>query len=144
MYAVMFWRFPIWYFFESYSEWIDMYFRLRWFSSSDSFPVLLIDSTFLLCYLFVAIFCSKIVLFPCHLVDGMCWSIHPLLTGSFFFFVVLECSAFFVLFSFFDIFLVFLHSPVPSGLFPRDFCFICCCFFLSQAFSLSYLFCLLS
>ena len=31
----------------------------------------------LFCYvLFVPIFCSKIVLFPCHPVGGICWNIH--------------------------------------------------------------------
>ena len=52
------------------------------------------------CYiLFVPLFYSKIVLFPCNLVDGLCWCIHPpLAIGIFVVLVVLECFVLFVLF----------------------------------------------
>ena len=84
----------------------------------------------LLCYvLFLPIFCSNIVLFPCHPTVGMSSCILPLLGRifcccfgmSYFFCTVLSC---------FDIFLVFLFSPLPSDLFPQIFvCFICVAFF---------------
>ena len=85
---------------------------------SNSFPILLVHSTFLLCSLHCYIFCSKIDLFPCH----------QLLVrlGAFFYFlvefsfVILECSVLFVWFYPDSIsFLVFLFSPIPSALFRR-------------------------
>ena len=46
MYAIVAGRFPIWYIFESCSEWIEVYFRLRTSSPSNSSSTLFIDSTF--------------------------------------------------------------------------------------------------
>ena len=95
------------------------------FSPSVFLQVLL---TLFLCCLFirffsyvvlVAIFCSKIVLFPLHPVVGKTLCHLPLLVGRIFsrYFgiswlvcIVLPCL---------DIFLIFLHSPVISGLFFR-------------------------
>ena len=85
---------------------------------SNSFPILLIHSAFFY-VLLVAIFCSKIILIPLHLVVGMSSCDLPLLADRIFFrcfgmsrfvYIVLPCL---------DIFLVFLLSPVLSGLFPR-------------------------
>ena len=76
-------------------------------------------SIWLFCYvLLILISCSKIVLFPCHLVVGMSSCILSLLACrillhcfgiSCFVYIVLRCL---------NIFLIFLLSPVPSGLFP--------------------------
>ena len=87
-------------------------------SPSNSFPVLLIHSAFLLCSLRWHI-CFKIVSVLCHLIVSMCWSILPLLTdGIFFRCFGMSCYAS-ILISFLDIFLAFLLWPVPSGLFSR-------------------------
>ena len=66
MYAIITWRFPIWYFFL-----VLLWVNRCVFSPSVLLRVLLSLSIRLFCYvLFVPIFCSKIVLFPCHPVVG--------------------------------------------------------------------------
>ena len=67
---------------------------------------------------FVSIFCSEIVLFPCHPVVGMSSCILLLLAGRIFFRCFgMSCFVCIVL-SCLDIFLVFFLSPEPSDLFP--------------------------
>ena len=129
----MAWSFPIQYFL--------VLFLMNWcvFSSWVFLRVLL---TLFPCYLFillfcyvllVAIFCSKIVLFPCHSVVNISSSILPYLLveffhcfGKFYFVcIVLSCL---------DIFLVCLLSPKTSGLFPRVVCYTCAAFFCPNIF----------
>ena len=124
MYAIMVWRFPIWYFLMLF--WVNRCVfspsvLLRVFLTL--FPCCL--SIRLFCYvLLVAIFCSKIVLL---LVVGM-FSCHlPLLSGRIFF-VVLERRFVLILLPY--LFLIFLLSPLLFGLFPRILLsFFLCCFF---------------
>ena len=87
-------------------------------SSSNSFVILLTHSSFLSCFL-VAIFYTKIVRFLLHPVVGI-FSCHLLpLVGK------ISCSCFgmscfvCIVSPFLDIFLLFLFSPVLSGLFPQ-------------------------
>ena len=70
----------------------------------------------LLCYvLFVTKFCSKIVLFPCHLVVGMTACNPPLLAGWILFRCFeISCLVCIVL-SYLDIFIVFFLLLIPSS-----------------------------
>ena len=73
---------------------------------------------------FVAIFFSKIVLFPCHPVVVMSLCILPQLASRISFRCFrMSCLVCIIIFSL-SIFLVYLLSPVPSGLFPRVVSFV--------------------
>ena len=70
------------------------------FDSSSSFLTLFpcCLSIQLFCYIYlVAIFCSQIVLFPCHPAVGMSSCNLPLLAGRIFF-IILECPVLSILF----------------------------------------------
>ena len=116
MYTIMAWSFPIWYF------WVLLSMN-RWILSRSVLLQVFLDllcclSIRLISYvLSVAIFCSKIVLFLCHLVVGMSSCILPQLVGRIFF-IVLGCLIFCIGFPYFDIFFVFLLFLIFSGLFP--------------------------
>ena len=77
---------------------------------------------------FVAIFCSEIVFFPCHLVVGMClWNLTLILGRIFLHYF--KCPIYSVL-SCLYIFLVFrLLSPVRSDLLLFCLFYSCCLFF---------------
>ena len=100
--------------------------------------------------LLVAIFYSKIFQLLSHPVVGMCSCHLPQLVGRIFY----RCFGRFcfvcIALPFVDIFLIFLLSPVLSGLFPQVvLLFFLCCFFLfvltsGSIFPLFYRFCLFS
>ena len=96
MYAIMSGRFLIWHFFE----WVNpgVFSHLVLLRVLTLFPFCL--SVPLFYVLIVSIFCSKIVLFPCHTVVGMCWCIHSLLSDRIFlslFWNILLCLYCFIL-----------------------------------------------
>ena len=97
--------------------------------SLSSFKFFLCRSSFrLLCYVPLAtLFCSKIVLFPCHLVVGSSSGILPLI-----FFIVLECPVFSLLF-FLSRYLLNLPSFTSTFLFISSGCIVC---FTCLSFSL--------
>ena len=133
-------NFPIWYFWMLFSvEQSFFCFAFSLLSTPNSFPI------WLFCYnLFVAIFKSENILFPCHSVVGGASCNFSLLAGrivfdafgmSYFVCIVLPCL---------DIFLIFLLWQVSSGYFFELFSlFYLCYFFLfvpicSSVFQLFY------
>ena len=113
----MSWRFQVWYFFRvvfSKSMYISAFQPSSF--SSNSLVILIIYSAFSLCFL-VAIFLPKIVRFLLHLVVGM-FSCYLLPDVVRILFRCLRTSCFVCIVSpFVDISLIFLLSPVLSGLF---------------------------
>ena len=118
MYPIIPWRFPIWYFLLLF--WVN----LNVFSLSIFLWVLLtlltccfIHSAFFCYVLLVAIFYSKIVRLPLHLVVGMSTCQLPRLVSRIFFRCFEMFSLVCIVLPFLDIFLILLLSPVLSGLF---------------------------
>ena len=105
----MAWCFPICYFFVFCSG--PLWVLLNLFLCCLSIRIFCYD-------LFVPIFCSKVVLSPCHLVIGIFSLILLLLADRIFFHFFFDFLVLSVL-SFLDTFLVFLHSLEPSDLSPR-------------------------
>ena len=100
--------------FLSCFESIEVYFYLRSFLSIRLFSYILS----------VPIFCSNIILFPCHPVIGIFFVHFPLLVGRIFF-VVLKYPILSILFyPVSTSFLVFSLSQVTSGSFPRVVLFV--------------------
>ena len=67
-------------------------------------------------YLYISIFCSKIVLLPSHSVEGMSSHLSPLFAGRIFFCCFGMSCLVCIVWSYPDIFSVILLSPVPSDL----------------------------
>ena len=124
MYAIVVWRFQIWYFFECFSKWIDVYFRLQSFfefffkTLSRSLSIRIFSYILL-----VPLFAPKLFHFLGIRLLVCVFAFTHYLPIEFF---SLFWNALFCLYclSCLDIFLVFLLSPVSSGLFPRVVLFV--------------------
>ena len=113
----MAWRFPVWY---SFSVDLCKFMCFSAFRPSSSPSNSLVVSSRLFCYVFwLTYFFSKIVRFPLNPVVGS-FSRHllPVVGRIFFRCFGMSCFVCIVL-PFVDIFLIFLLSPVISGLFPQ-------------------------